>query len=63
MVFSDEYDRALWLVLVGDKSNREEIANLVTSIPDEIYQQIYTQLGDYFKILETEIDGSLNLRR
>lgn len=47
MVFNEEFDRALWLVLASDVFNREDIASLVYNIPKELFKCIFEQLKMY----------------
>ena len=55
-MFSEEFDRSLWLMLVSDKNNREDIVNFIRSIPKELYQQIYIQLEKYKEYEDCDID-------
>ena len=55
-MFSEEFDRSLWLMLGSDKNNREDIVNFIRSVPNELYQQIYIQLDKYEKYEESNID-------
>ena len=40
MIFSDEYDRTLRLILLYDKKNRYEIAKLLNCLPLELFENI-----------------------
>lgn len=55
-MFSEEFDRSLWLMLVSDKSNRDDTINFIRSIPNELYQQICIQLQRYKQYEEENID-------
>lgn len=57
MIFSEELDRSLWLILESDKKNRDRIRCFVGSIPMELYQQIYERLNEYRKYE----NGDLNI--
>lgn len=45
MIFGESYDRALWLMLKGDKKNRKRINDLISSIPYELYIEIKNKMG------------------
>lgn len=47
MVFGCDYDKSLWLILAGDRRNREKIAELVSNIPNEIFERIHQELEKY----------------
>ena len=40
MVFGEEYDRSLWLMLSGDKYNRDIITKCIKNIPYDKSEQI-----------------------
>ena len=46
-MFSEEYDRTLWLMLVSDKSGRDSLANFVKDIPLECYSEIRDMINKY----------------
>lgn len=50
MIFSEEYDRSLWLVSAGDKENRELLLYFVKTIPEELYDKIHQAISK--KILD-----------
>lgn len=41
MMFDKYYDRALWLILQGDKKNRKLINIFINNLTDEMYECIY----------------------
>ena len=41
MVFSINYDKALWLIVQGDKFNRKFLMRFVNSLTDEMYDFIH----------------------
>lgn len=51
MIFNEDYDRSLWLILSGNKNNRERIANFIKEIPEELYKQIRKSLLRYREYL------------
>lgn len=55
-MFSQEFDRSLWLMLISDKNNREDIINFIKSIPNELYKQIRIQLDKYEKYEQSDIN-------
>ena len=46
-MFNQEFDRSLWLMLVSDKNNREDMINFISCLPNELYEQINIQLDKY----------------
>lgn len=58
MIFDENYDRALWLLLAGDKNNREKIAECIKKIPGELYYQIHLLIE---KSYETDEELSCQL--
>lgn len=57
MIFNEDFDRSLWLVLASDRYNREDIAKLIYNIPNELLQSIVIQLNEY-NDSSREIDDS-----
>lgn len=49
MIFSKEFDKALWLILYGDKRNREKIEDFVRSIPCVLYKDIHKCLVKFYE--------------
>lgn len=47
MIFNKNYDRSLWLMLSGDEVNRSKIAEVITNIPYELYEQIRKLIENY----------------
>ena len=47
MIFNEELDKSLCLMLESDKKNKEHIECFINSIPSEVYQQIYDKLREY----------------
>lgn len=58
MIFNERYDRSLWLMIYGDRINRDKIVYLIKSIPKEIYDDIHKQLEN---INDSEIVVERNL--
>lgn len=44
MIFSSDFDRTLWFMLVSDKKNRNDIAEFIKNIPEELYDRINQEL-------------------
>ena len=55
-MFSEEFDRSLWLMLISDKNNREDIINFIRSVPKELYEQMSIQLEKYKNYEECNVD-------
>ena len=47
MVFGNEYDRSLWLILAKDKVNQEYIARMINNIPYEKWEDIRLLIQNY----------------
>ena len=47
MIFNEELDKSLYLILESDNKNRENIKCFVESIPSEVFKQIYDKLEEY----------------
>ena len=47
MVFGNEYDRSLWLILAKDKVNQEYIARMINNIPYEKWDDIRLLIQNY----------------
>ena len=45
MLFGEDYDRSLWLMLASDKDIKERIKEFIKSIPVELYSRIHEQLA------------------
>lgn len=55
MVFDKNYDNTLWLVLMGDKNNRDVIMEFIKSIPANFLYTIQNTLLEYNRyLLENE---------
>ena len=48
MVFNLGYDRALWLLIASNKYDSDKIGNLISFIPDSVYNEIQVALNNYF---------------
>ena len=46
-MFSEEYDRTLWLMLVSDKLGRDSLVNFIKDIPSECYSEIHGMIDKY----------------
>lgn len=57
-MFSQEFDRSLWLMLISDKNNREDIISFIKYIPDDLYEQIYIHLDKYRNYEECNVSIS-----
>ena len=56
MIFGDDYDRTLRLILMNDRKNRYEIAKLISSLPDELISDIRIGINEFNAgILKDEI--------
>ena len=47
MIFSEELDKSLSLILESDKKNRDKIKYFIENIPASLFQQIYDKLEEY----------------
>lgn len=47
MIFSEELDKSLSLILESDKKNRDKIKCFIENIPASLFQQIYDKLEEY----------------
>lgn len=45
MILGNGYDSALWLLMKGDKEDRERIEDFIRSIPEELYLEIRDKLS------------------
>lgn len=48
MIFDYCYDKALWLLVAGNKKDREKICDFIKYIPDDIYLKIQKAISDYY---------------
>lgn len=56
MIFDKNYDKSLWLILMSDKDNREEIIKFIKNIPKELYVKLNTALKKYYEF-ESNVKG------
>lgn len=49
MIFDNNYDRVLWLIIKNDKSNRDRIISFIKSIPEDFVIRIQNTLVEYNK--------------
>lgn len=49
MIFDKNYDKSLWLILMNDKDNREEIIKFIKNIPKELYVKLNAALKKYYE--------------
>lgn len=47
MVFSEDYDKSLWLMICGDSFNRDEITFVIKNISFELLEQIQNTIIQY----------------
>ena len=47
MIFSNNYDKILWLILKNDKINRERILEFIENIPLEFLENIKDSIREY----------------
>ena len=52
MIFDNDYDKALWLMLKADKKNRKMIAEFIRSIPSGLYEQIRKSISIYKEYID-----------
>lgn len=57
MVFNDNYDKILWLILKYDNSNRERILEFIENIPCEFLIKIQNVIKEY---VEYKLDNSVD---
>ena len=57
MIINETYDRSLWLMLCGDKVNREKITSFLKLVPREFYTMLRISLGFY---VSREMNFSIN---
>lgn len=55
MIFDSTYDKSLWFMLKGDKSNRDKIVQFIKAIPEDLYLMIQESLVKYNKY---KVDGN-----
>lgn len=48
MIFSNDIDKTLYLILANDKKNREDIANLIYNIPKDLIVRIQDKLKEIY---------------
>lgn len=51
MIFGHDYDRALWLMLYGDKKNRGVLANFISLLTDEMLECVRSFINNTDSIL------------
>lgn len=61
MIFGKNYDSSLWLILVSDKDNREEIIKFIKDIPKELYVKLMDSMIKYQEIIN--VDGEFKGRK
>lgn len=61
MIFNENYDKVLWLMLLGNKNNSERIIEFIKSIPDEFLPVIQNTIEEYNKY-RLENNSSLNVK-
>ena len=54
-MFNSEFDRSLWLMIIGDKNNSYNIINFIKSIPSELFNLIDIELDKYMKYEQCNI--------
>ena len=57
MIFNNNYDKILWLILKYDKSNRERILDFIENIPCEFLIKIQKVIKEY---VEYKLDNSVD---
>lgn len=61
MIFSDNFDRALWLVLSSNKRDRRLIGDVIGMFPDYVYKEIQEFIskrnGDEFRKSYRDLNG------
>jgi len=48
MIFDENFDRALWLLVASNKKDSEKICEFINFIPDYIYNDIQKKLTEYY---------------
>ena len=56
MIFSEELDKSLSLILESDKKNRDKIKCFIENIPASLFQQIYDKLEEYREYESRNLD-------
>ena len=45
MIFNEGYDKTLWLMLAGDKENRNKLVYFIRTMPEQIYNDILKMIN------------------
>ena len=53
MIFSKEFDKSLWYILEADVENRNNIVNLIKSLPEDFIAKI----SDSLKYVDNEYEN------
>lgn len=56
MIFSEDFDSALCMILESDKKNKEKILGFIDSMPSDFYKKISLALEKYYEYEENQID-------
>lgn len=48
MIFDENYDKVLWLLVAGNKSDSDNICKLINYIPEDVYGQIQRAISSYY---------------
>lgn len=48
MIFDENYDRSLWLLVASNKSDSDKICRLISYIPEDVYRQIQDSINNYY---------------
>lgn len=47
MIFNEDYDKTLWLVLSSNKETRDDVGKLIGMLPNWVYVDIQKMISDY----------------
>ena len=60
MIFSSDFDRTLWLMLISDKKNRKDIAEFIRNVPNDLYDRIHQEL---IKCLYYDVKDKMSIKK
>lgn len=60
MIFDENFDKLLWLMLAGNEKNRENLVSFIRSLPQEIYMKINSVIYDCKEEFEKFLSGEVS---
>lgn len=55
MIFNESLDRALWLMLISDKNNRDKIVGFINDVPSLVFDRIKLILSEYYEYENNDV--------